>query len=108
MRRVYQQISQIAGNVITVQATGVGNQELASVEAPAFRSLAQVIRVEGDYVTLQVFAGTRGVPRKQGRTPSRGMIADVEKPSFLTIVALPSPCRGGLGLGPICALPRPA
>ena len=62
MRKVYQQISQIAGNVITVQATDVGNQELASVEAPGFSSLAQVIRLEGDNVTLQVFSGTRGVP----------------------------------------------
>ncbi len=62
MRKVYQQIAQIAGNVITVQATGVGNQELASVEAPGFSSLAQVIRLEGDNVTMQVFSGTRGVP----------------------------------------------
>ena len=62
MRRVYQQLAQIAGNVITVQATGVGNQELAGVEAPGFTSLAQVIRLEGDDVTMQVFAGTRGVP----------------------------------------------
>ncbi len=62
MRKVYRKISQIAGNVITVQAGGVGNQELASVEAPGFSSLAQVIRVEGDYVTMQVFSGTRGVP----------------------------------------------
>jgi V/A-type H+/Na+-transporting ATPase subunit B len=62
VRRVYQQVSQIAGNVITVQATGVGNLELASVEAPGFSSLAQVIRIEGDNVTMQVFSGTRGVP----------------------------------------------
>jgi V/A-type H+-transporting ATPase subunit B len=62
MRKVYRQVAQIAGNVITVQATGVGNQELARVQAPGFSSLAQVIRLEGDNVTMQVFSGTRGVP----------------------------------------------
>ena len=62
MRKVYQQIAQIAGNVITVQATGVGNLELATVQAPGFSSLAQVIRLEGDRVTMQVFSGTRGIP----------------------------------------------
>ncbi len=34
MRKVYQEIAQIAGNVITVQASGVGNMELATVQAP--------------------------------------------------------------------------
>ena len=48
--------------MITVQAGGVGYLELATVEAQGFSSLAQVIRVEGDYVTMQVFSGTRGVP----------------------------------------------
>jgi V/A-type H+-transporting ATPase subunit B len=62
MRRVYREISQIAGNVITVEATGVGNRELAEVRAPGFASLAQVIRLQGDMVTLQVFSGTRGIP----------------------------------------------
>ena len=62
MRKVYQQIAHISGNVITVQATGVGNAELATVRAPGFESLAQVIRLEGDNVTMQVFSGTRGVP----------------------------------------------
>ncbi len=62
MRKVYQRIAQIAGNVVTVRATGVGNQELAVIEAPGFSSLAQVIRIEGDSVTMQVFSGTRGVP----------------------------------------------
>ena len=62
MRKVYQEIAQIAGNVITVQATGVGNLELATVQAPGFSSLAQVIRLEGDRVTMQVFSGTRGIP----------------------------------------------
>jgi len=62
VRRVYSEIAQIAGNIITVEATGVGNRELAEVRAPGFSSLAQVIRLESDHVTLQVFSGTRGIP----------------------------------------------
>lgn len=62
MRKVYREISEIAGNVITVLATGVGNGELATVTAPGFGSLAQVIRIMGDHVSLQVFSGTRGIP----------------------------------------------
>ena len=62
MRKVYREVSQIAGNVITIEATGVGNKELAEVRAPGFASLAQVIRLQSDMVTLQVFSGTRGIP----------------------------------------------
>jgi len=62
VRKVYREITQIAGNVITVEATGVGNRELAEVRAPGFVSLAQVIRLQSDRVTLQVFSGTRGIP----------------------------------------------
>lgn len=62
MRKVYHEITQIAGNIITVQATDVGYRELAEVTSENGTSLAQVIRLEGDHVTLQVFAGTRGIP----------------------------------------------
>ncbi len=61
MRKVYHRIHQVAGNVITVQATGVSYRELAQVTSAQGVSLAQVIRLEGDRVSLQVFAGTRGV-----------------------------------------------
>ncbi|HMP73084.1 MAG TPA: V-type ATP synthase subunit B [Kiritimatiellia bacterium] len=61
MRKVYQQIEQIAGSVIVVRATGVSYRELASVKSPLGESLAQVIRLDGDRVYLQVFAGSRGV-----------------------------------------------
>ncbi|NLT35255.1 MAG: V-type ATP synthase subunit B [Gaiellales bacterium] len=62
MRKVYHEITQIAGNIITVAATDVGYHELAEVSSPNGTSLAQVIRLEGEHVTLQVFAGTRGIP----------------------------------------------
>ncbi len=61
MRKVYHRIIQIAGNVITVEADGVANGELAEVTSRYGVSLAQVIRLEGARVYLQVFAGSRGV-----------------------------------------------
>jgi V/A-type H+-transporting ATPase subunit B len=61
MRKVYQKIEQIAGNVIVVRAEGVGYRELAEVKSQFGTSLAQVIRLDGELVYLQVFAGSRGV-----------------------------------------------
>jgi V/A-type H+-transporting ATPase subunit B len=61
MHKVYTNITQIAGDVITVEAKGVGNNEIAQVEARRGASLAQVIRLDGDKVYLQVFAGSRGI-----------------------------------------------
>ena len=61
MRKVVNRIEQIAGNVIQVKATGVANRELAQVASRQGTTLAQVIRLEADVVSLQVFAGSRGV-----------------------------------------------
>jgi len=61
MRKYYDEITRIAGNVVTVAATGVGYEELAAITSDRGTSLAQVIRLEGDQVSLQVFAGTQGV-----------------------------------------------
>lgn len=61
MRKVYSQILQIAGDVITVEAKGVGYRELAEVRTSRGMSLAQVIRLDGDKVSLQVLAGSRGI-----------------------------------------------
>ncbi|MCF7837196.1 MAG: V-type ATP synthase subunit B [Candidatus Marinimicrobia bacterium] len=60
--KVYHRIEEVAGNVITLRADGVRYQELAEVESPQGASLAQVIRLAGDRVSLQVFAGGRGIP----------------------------------------------
>ena len=62
MRKVYHEITQIAGNIITVEATDVGYGELADVTSDNGTSLAQIIRLEGDRVTLQVFSGTHELP----------------------------------------------
>lgn len=61
MHKVYQKVESIAGNVIAVRADNVKNRELAQVVTTHGTSLAQVIRLEGDLVYLQVFAGARGV-----------------------------------------------
>ena len=61
MRKYYDTITSIAGSVVTVEAADVGYEELAVVTGPRGSSLAQVIQLKGDRVSLQVFAGTRGV-----------------------------------------------
>lgn len=61
MRKYYDEITRISGNVVTVRATGVSYEELAVITTSRGPSLAQVIRLEGDQVSLQVFAGTQGV-----------------------------------------------
>lgn len=61
MRKVYHRIIQIAGNVITVEADNVGYNDLAEVTSSRGVSLAQVIRLQDNKVSLQVFAGSRGI-----------------------------------------------
>ncbi len=61
MRKVYHKIIQIAGNVITVEAENVAYNELAEVTSARGTSLAQVIRLQDNKVSLQVFAGSRGI-----------------------------------------------
>jgi len=54
-------ISRIQGDIITVPADGITYGELATVKSRHGLSLAQVIRLKGNDVFLQVFAGSRGV-----------------------------------------------
>ena len=61
MRKVYSKIESIAGNVITVKADGIKYGELAEVTTSFGKSLADVIRLDGDTVSLQVYSGGRGV-----------------------------------------------
>jgi V/A-type H+-transporting ATPase subunit B len=61
MQKLYSNIRQIIGDVITVEAENVGNMELAQVITGHGTSLAQVIRLDGKLVFLQVFAGSRGI-----------------------------------------------
>jgi len=61
MRTFYDEISKIAGNVVAVKAQGIGYDDLAVVTTDNGSSLAQVIRLEDDQVSLQIFGGTEGV-----------------------------------------------
>lgn len=57
-QKIYTKISQITKATCTLNATGVGNEELATVNG----KLAQVVKIMGSEVTLQVFEGTEGIP----------------------------------------------
>ena len=61
MRKVYSKIDSIEGNVITVTAKDVRYGHLGLVKARHGESLAEVIRLRGDQVSLQVFTGGRGI-----------------------------------------------
>jgi V/A-type H+-transporting ATPase subunit B len=56
-QKIYTKIDNITKATVTLRATGVGNDELATVGG----KLAQVVKIQGDEITLQVFAGTEGI-----------------------------------------------
>ncbi len=61
MQKVYSRIESISGNVITVSASGIRYKDLALVSTAFGKSLAEVIRLKDDKVSLQVYAGGRGI-----------------------------------------------
>ncbi|MDR0501889.1 MAG: V-type ATP synthase subunit B [Treponema sp.] len=61
MNKVYSKIESITGSVITVKADGVRYGDLAEVDTVFGTSLAEVNRLHGGIVSLQVFAGGRGI-----------------------------------------------
>ena len=61
MNKVYNKIESITGSVITVKAEGAKYNELAEITTRFGKSLAEVNKIDGDTVSLQVFAGGRGV-----------------------------------------------
>ncbi|MDR0408843.1 MAG: V-type ATP synthase subunit B [Spirochaetaceae bacterium] len=61
MNKVYSKIESITGNVITVRAEDIRYGDLAEVDTEFGVSLAEVNRLAGDIVSLQVFAGGRGI-----------------------------------------------
>ena len=56
-QKIYTKIDNITKATVTVGAQVVGNDELATVGG----KLAQVVRISGDDITLQVFQGTEGI-----------------------------------------------
>ncbi|MGL4227262.1 MAG: V-type ATP synthase subunit B [Tannerellaceae bacterium] len=70
-QKIYTKITQITKATCTLKATGVGYDELASIDG----RLAQVVKIIDDEVTLQVFAGTEGIKTNaevvfMGKAPS--------------------------------------
>jgi V/A-type H+/Na+-transporting ATPase subunit B len=61
MQKIYSRIEEISGNVITVNADSIKYGELAEITSAHGKSLAEVIRLDNDRVSLQVFSGGRGV-----------------------------------------------
>ncbi|MDR2792301.1 MAG: V-type ATP synthase subunit B [Treponema sp.] len=61
MKKVYSKIESITGSVITVRAEGVRYGDLAEVDTVFGTSLAEVNRLQDNLVSLQVFAGGRGI-----------------------------------------------
>jgi V/A-type H+-transporting ATPase subunit B len=56
-QKIYTQLESITKATISLRAKGVANDELATVAG----RLAQVVKIKGDLVTLQVFSGTENI-----------------------------------------------
>ena len=70
-QKVYTKISQITKATCSLKAKGVGYDELATING----KLAQVVKIAGEDVTLQVFEGTGGISTNAevtflGKSPS--------------------------------------
>ncbi len=57
-QKIYTHLEAITKATVSLKAPGASNDELATVDG----RLAQVVKTKGDLVTLQVFAGTEGIP----------------------------------------------
>lgn len=70
-KKIYTELTALTKATVTLRATGVANDELATVDG----RLAQVVKMVGETVTMQVFAGTEGIPTNaevifRGASPS--------------------------------------
>ncbi|OFX82781.1 MAG: V-type ATP synthase subunit B [Bacteroidetes bacterium GWF2_33_16] len=57
-QKIYTKISQITKATCSLKATNIGYEEMAIVHG----RLAQVVKIVGENVTLQIFSGTEGIP----------------------------------------------
>lgn len=88
-QKIYTRISQITKATCSVYASGVGNEELAIVSG----RLAQVVKINGNEVTLQVFEGTEGIPTNAevvflGKSPSL-TVSDQLSGRFFNALGIP-------------------
>lgn len=70
-QKVYTKITQVTKATCSLKAKGVGYEEMATVNG----RLAQVVKINGENITLQVFEGTEGIPTNAeviflGKAPS--------------------------------------
>jgi V/A-type H+-transporting ATPase subunit B len=77
-QKTYTKLTQITKATCTLQATDVGYDELALVNG----RLAQVVKIIGNNVTLQIFGGTEGVPNNAevtflGKAPTLNVSDDL-------------------------------
>ena len=96
-QKIYTKISQITKATCTLKATGVGADELAMVDG----KLAQVVKIAGDEVTLQVFEGTGGIPTDaevvfMGKAPTL-KVSEQLAGRFFNAYGNPIDGRGGSG-----------
>jgi len=69
-QKIYRRINNITKATVSLKATNVGYEEMAMVDG----RLAQVVKILGDDVVLQVYSGTEGIPTNAevvflGRSP---------------------------------------
>lgn len=77
-QKVYTKITQITKATCSLKAQGIGNDELAVIHG----RLAQVVKIWGEDITLQVFSGTEGIPTNAevtflGKAPTLKVSADL-------------------------------
>lgn len=70
-QKIYTKITQVTKATCSLKASGIGYEEIATVNG----RLAQVVKIQGDDVTLQIFSGTEGIPTNaevvfMGKAPS--------------------------------------
>ncbi|MCD4745120.1 MAG: V-type ATP synthase subunit B, partial [Bacteroidales bacterium] len=92
-QKIYTKLSQITKATCSLHASGVGYEEMALVDG----RWAQVVKINGDLVTLQIFSGTEGIPTNAevtfiGRSP-RLLVGDELSGRFFN--AYGSPIDGG-------------
>ncbi|MFW5877730.1 MAG: V-type ATP synthase subunit B, partial [bacterium] len=78
-QKIYTKIDKITKATCSLRAENVGYEELAIVDG----RLAQVVKILGEEITLQIFAGTEGIPTNAeviftGRAPSLKIGSDME------------------------------
>ncbi len=88
-QKTHTRVDQITKATCSLHATGVGNEEMALVND----RLAQVVKIEEDLVTIQVFSGTEGIPTNAevvflGHAP-RLAVSDELRGRFFNAYGLP-------------------